>query len=847
MKALIALAVLASRLAAQADSADTSASAQTVVQAAGSHYKASGLHRFILGTDYRDLWTVPTTVEVLDLGSAKGGLVALGRTGGQQSKTLKLGNPKGEQFFFRSIDKDPSNALPIELRGTVAGWVVQDQIKSANPMAPLVVARLLAATTILHNADQLFVLPDDPRLGEFRTDFAGLMGFLEDRVGGSGPAAHWNGAAEIIESDSLFARLDRSTEDRIDARAFLLARLFDVYIGDWDRHRDQWRWARMDDSVPRRWLPVPLDRDQAFVRFDGFALMIARQTLPKLVKFGSSYADMAGQTWNGRDLDRRFLAELNHSEWDSVATGLKALLTDSVIESAVRALPPEHYAIAGATLDSRLKARRNNLMEMADRYYRMVSAQVDVHATQKSDVASVERSADGAVTLTLSGNSDSSGGPYFERKFESGETHEVRLFLGQGDDSATVRGEGGGITVRVLGDSGVDELVDASDGGSNRFYDADGRSGHTGGRSTSIDRRSYVPPPSHDEHALPPRDWGHRWQALTLASYGPDIGLFVGGGRSLTTYGFRKYPFASRNRFRAGIATGPWTYRVDYLGEFHRENSRAALVLFAGASGIEVLRFHGFGNETSAKGDDTFYRITEDQYRIVPALMLPLGSRLTLQLGPTLKYVSTDDRSDRFLATLDPYGAGNFGEVGAQASLSLDTRDRRNAATRGVTLELGGAIHPPWWDVKEAFGDAHAEATAYLSPPVPLDPTLALRIGAKKIWGAFPFFDAAFIGGPSTVRLGRENRYAGDASAYGSAELRLALFRATLVVPTDFGVFGLADAGRVYLDGESSDTWHSAVGGGIWIAFLNRANTISAAIAASDERTRVYLQAGFAY
>ena len=78
----------------------------------------------------------------------------------------------------------------------------------------------------------------------------------------------------------------------------------------------------------------------------------------------------------------------------------------------------------------------------------------------------------------------------------------------------------------------------------------------------------------------------------------------------------------------------------------------------------------------------------------------------------------------------------------------------------------------------------------------------------------------------------------------GSAELRLPLGRATLVLPADIGVFGLADAGRVFLEGESSDKWHSAFGGGVWLAYLDRANTISAAVAAGEERTGVYVQAG---
>jgi len=120
-------------------------------------------------------------------------------------------------------------------------------------------------------------------------------------------------------------------------------------------------------------------------------------------------------------------------------------------------------------------------------------------------------------------------------------------------------------------------------------------------------------------------------------------------------------------------------------------------------------------------------------------------------------------------------------------------------------------------------------------------------VGGKKVWGQYPFFESAFLGGASNVRLGTVNRYAGDASAYGSAELRLALARFELILPTQLGVFGLADVGRVYLAGESSDTWHSAFGGGLSLSYLQRAYTFSVALAAGDERTAVYVQAGFGF
>ena len=53
-------------------------------------------------------------------------------------------------------------------------------------------------------------------------------------------------------------------------RAFLKARLFDMMIGDWDRHRRQWRWAKFERRAG--WQPIPEDRDTAFSRYEGVIL-----------------------------------------------------------------------------------------------------------------------------------------------------------------------------------------------------------------------------------------------------------------------------------------------------------------------------------------------------------------------------------------------------------------------------------------------------------------------------------------------------------------------------------------------------------------------------------------------
>ncbi|MFL5401246.1 MAG: hypothetical protein ACJ8BF_00320 [Gemmatimonadales bacterium] len=837
--AAAATCLLAARVIAQGSQRDT-------LEAPGPRYHAGGLHRLLLGKEYRSLWTTPISVPVLDLRTFAGGLRPISKGGGQQTKSLRLAAADGREFFFRSVDKDPSAALPPELRSSVARGVVRDQTSSAFPTAPLVVAKLLAAAGILQGGTRLVVLPKEG-LGEFQADFAGEMGFLEDRIGGPTPTLeHWGGATEILDSDSLFARTARSADDRVDARALLSARLFDVLIGDWDRHGDQWRWARFGNTVPRRWVPIPLDRDQAFVKYDGALLSVARQSAPQLINFSPKYSYMPGATWNGRDLDRRFLTEIDWPVWESVVSSLKAALTDAVIDNAVHALPPPHYALQGPALASALRTRRDHLLDAAQRYYRQLGKQADVYATDSDDQARLTRKPGGKLELTLS--QDTAAQPYFDREFDPGVTREVRLYLGDGNDTAVITGERrGGPLLRIVGGGGQDAFTDSTGSGGERFYDDPGGAARTQVSHNSVDRRAYVAPQKRPGD-LPPRDWGSRWTASTQVHYGPEAGLFIGGGRTFTTFGFRKYPYSTRHRFRAGFAFGPMTYRADYLGEFRREHSSSYAELLVRASGIDVISFHGFGNEIAAPGSSKFYRVTQDAFGIYPALVLAFGRATTVRIGPALKYASTDQRPDRFLGTLgNVYGSGNFGEIGGTLTLTHDTRNRRNAATRGVFLQAGGNIYPALWDVDSTFGEVHGEAATYLTAKLPLEPTLALRVAGKKIWGRYPFFESAFIGGASTVRLGKVNRYAGDASAYGSAELRLALARLELVLPAQFGVFGFGDVGRVFLAGESSDVWHEAGGGGIWLSFLDRAYTFSLALGAGEERTGLYVQAGFGF
>ena len=845
LSAVLVLGSVAGRPAAgQAPEGSPPGAADTLVTP-GAHYRAGGFHTLLFGRHYRDLWTTPIRVEVLDLDRFAGGLHPTRRGGGKQTRSLRFEGADGRQYQFRSLDKDPSPLLPESLRHTLAQRIFQDQISAGHPAGPLVVSPLLEAAGVLHSDPRLMLLPDSPALGEFRAEFGGMLGMLEERPTDDGPG--FAGATKIIGTGELFERLEKHQDERVDARAYLGARLVDLLLGDWDRHQDQWRWARLGEADTLPWMPIPRDRDQAFARFDGLLLSLARLSAPQLVEFSATYPSMVGLTWNARVVDRRLLTGLEWPVWDSVANELQGRMTDPVIDDAVQRLPAELRKRNAAWLAGALKSRRDHLPLAARHFYQMLAVEVEVHGSDQAERVEVARAGDRTLDLTIYPAGSDSGLAIFRRRFDRADTKEVRLYLQGGDDAVLIRGTGSGAPLlRVIGGGGDDRVVDSSGGGGTRSYDARGINEVGGAHRVPLDTRPYADFRLSDSTPYPPRDWGGFWRFRPWVSSGPDVGFFAGGGVVRYDFGFRKRPYRSKLALRAGYATGAKAFRAEFQGDFRRVNSRVRTGLFLRASGVEVVRFFGFGNETPRLDDDAFYRVKQQQYVVAPSVSFPVGSRGALTLGPTLKYVHTDRDSTRFITQFAPYGVSSFGMVGGAAELEWDARDAP-VARRGVRVLAGGTVYPGVWDVADAFGEVHGEVATYLTAPTTFGPTLALRAGGKQVWGTYPYFESAFIGGAGTVRGLREQRYAGDAAAYGNAELRVRLGRFFVVLPGDFGVFGIADAGRVWLEGESSDSWHSGFGGGLWFAFLDPANTVALSLVRGDNRTAFYLRAGFGY
>ena len=862
--------------------------ARTHVVVPGERFRAGGFKRWFYGANYRDLWNTPVEVSVLDLDGVGGGLTPL-RTGGfGQSVSLHFTGKDGRRYTVRSLDKDATRRVPDEIANTVVGDVLHDLICAMLPTGALVVDPLMEAAGILHSRHTLVVIPDDPRLKEYRERFAGLIGMLQEHPSeGKDDAPGFAGSRKISGTDKLLKHLEESPCNRVDARAFLKARLMDFLVNDKDRHYGQWRWARFPDGDCYTWLPIPEDRDQAFIHFEGVAMAIARGRFPIQIKFKETFPSLIGLSMTGWEIDREFLAELDKAAWDSVVSAFRKQLPDPVIDNAVRKLPPPYYRMIGEDLARALKMRRDALPEFADEYYEMISRQAEIKATDKDEYVQCEHLPNGNLAVRI-GLAEGNGGqwkaPYFQRTFQPGETREVRIHLRGGDDRADVSGPGGPIVVHIDGGGGDDTLTNGSESGASktRFYDSRGKNRFVTGEGARIDESSYRRPHgTHTPNARYALDWGERSGSLPIFMIDPDLTVYVGVLHSRQYFGYRKDPFSSQHTYKAGLAGVNGFERLrpflSYTGHFRRPLREFDANVRFDFSGIRSLQFYGFGNNTEIRQPDSFYKVRQYYLVFSPALayrgadyreemsgfsLALLRSRLAIDLGPIIKYGNTPLNANKgsLIGTLEDrlYGMGSFGQVGAKGEVRFDTRNNPGYPTRGFWVRVGGAIYPEVWNVNSTFGSLDAEASTYLTARIPTRPTLALKGGARKVWGSYPFFESAFLGGTGVIGTGisggnlrgyQKNRFAGDTSLFGNSELRLILTEVNLFVAGELGLFGTADAGRVFYEGDppGTDKWHTSIGGGFWLSFLNRRHTVSAAVVKGDDLTGVYLRGGFMF
>jgi hypothetical protein len=443
-------------------SAHLSFAGDSVLVSPGKNYKASPLHKFIFGKHYRKVWLKPVKFEVFDISKEKGGLKPMEKGGNFQTLSLRLENNKGKQYVLRCIDKDPARALPPKLRNSFVAKLFREQNSAENLYGPLILPALSDAAGVFHTNPKIVFIPHDKNFGNFENEFAGRLALFEERPAGDWHESDFFGnSKKIVSSAHMLKARYKDMAHVVDERSYARCRLFDMLIGDWGRHEDQWRWASYKNEDHISYIPIPRDRDHAFYRFsDGILPWIVSRRIvePKLQSFHRKFGNVKGLNKSAAFLDKRFLYSLSKNDWLAIADSIKMSLSDETIEASVRQFPAEIYTLIGEKTASILKARRDQLDKIALKYYKQLSRKVEVTGSDEDERFYIIREGKKTTVKIFSSKGDH-GIEVFSRVFNKKETRKIILRGLGGNDVFEMKGSGKkSPELIIIGDEGADSI-----------------------------------------------------------------------------------------------------------------------------------------------------------------------------------------------------------------------------------------------------------------------------------------------------------------------------------------------------------------------------------------------------
>ncbi|MES1198243.1 MAG: BamA/TamA family outer membrane protein [Chitinophagaceae bacterium] len=800
--------------------------------AAGSKpFKTNGSKNFWMGSNYRKEWNTTVRVPVINLSTEYGGLTPVKRGGGKQTRSLRLEDPNGREYSLRSVQKFiTSKTLPGDLQSEAAADLVADGVSASYPYANLSNGVFSEAAGVPYGKIRLVYVGDDPKLGEYRKDFANMLALLETRLPDS--------VKKGYDTDDVADKLKEDNDNETDQQALLRARILDMYVMDLDRHEDQWQWGAVEKDKGKLYYPIPRDRDQAFYINRGVLPGMIKWPwlVPQLQGFDAKAKNIKRFNFAARNLDRFFLNELTEEDWKQAVDKFIPQMTDDVIEKALNQQPPEIKPISAPQIIQKLKERRNYLAAEVMSYYRFLAEYVDVTASDKKELFDITINDDGYVQLQIfkiTKEGDQSTKMY-ERKFDPSVTKELRLYGFGGDDKFVVHGKQDKIKIRLIGGEGSDEFVNTGKSGKIAIvYDLKSEdnklTGEFRNKMKNDTMSNYYQRIYYKYNQVIP---------FLSAGYNGDDGLFLGGWLKIVNHGFRKDPYKNAHTitFNQAFATGAtnFKYNAEFIGTFGRKSD---LVFDADIKAPSTTtNFFGYGMSTfydkTKPGKFRYYRARYRLGDISLLLRKNFSKQVIMTIGPTYQFYKLD-QDDKFnqvryitmtgLNGLDPATLyANQSYVGGKLSIMADTRDNPIMPQKGVLWNTSLRHLSGLSDTKYKVTQLNSDLTFYIKL-IKDRLVIADRVGAGHNFGDYEFYQAQYLGSEDNLRGYRKYRFAGRSKMYNNFEMRLRLANfKTYLFPGSLGLLGFYDIGHISDDNDSSTKWASGYGGGFWISPLRR-------------------------
>lgn len=802
----------------------------SVESVASTEYETGKFSQLFLGDQYRKTWATPVKARVIDLSKEKGGLKPVQLGGGKASKTIRLVNEEGHQYVLRSLNKSVDKVTPDQIKNTFAQSYFQDQISGLHPYGALAIPILAEAAEIYHTNPELVYVPRQPAMSIYNKTFAESLYLFEERPDNDrSDIASFGNSKEIIGYKKLIPKLTKSPKHQVDQQWVLKSRIFDQFVHDWDRHDDQWRWASFEqEDGTTLYRPIPRDRDQTFYASRGLIpWIVSRNFVNRQTKtFKASLKDPIGQSWNSKWFNRYFLNEMSRQDWLAAARKLQENLTDEIIESAFEQWPKPIQDINAEEFIAKLKNRRDELHKYAEKLYEYQARSVDIRGTDKRELFEVERRPEGITEVWVYhvNKEREKKALTYHRVFYRAETKDINLYGLGGDDEFIIKGKSDrGSVIRIIGGDGMDMVKDDSAVSGLRkktkVYDRPGgmvieSKGET--KNLVSDRlgvNEYNRSQFVHNHYLP------------LPAFGANVddGFFVGMGFTFWKYRFRKQPFANRQTISFNRATKSNAFNLNYNAHFVDLFGRIDFLPSVAVEQPSYFNFFGLGNETIPPTERTnFNQVRLEKVKVATLLGQSWRDQVyQISIGPYYERTRIIEQDNRISEDDEIFPDEIFQRqhyAGVRFTGSVNTVD---AGKEGSRLDIFAEYRRNFTD-EDNFATAGVSISTYATLTRKFPVTLALRLGSAHLLGGnngLRFYDYQTLGNNNYLRGFRNNRYAGEQAIYGNTDIRVSLFYwKNRLIPFEFGLNGGYDIGRVWLNDNPSDEWHSVVTTGVWFS-----------------------------
>ncbi|MGK2860574.1 MAG: BamA/TamA family outer membrane protein [Chitinophagaceae bacterium] len=810
----------------------------TTVVIPGIEYKRSGYHNMFWGYNYRTEWSTAFRAENFYLDTANGGLTPIKEGGGRQSKSLRLKDAEGKEYVLRSVNKDFGRGLK-DMQGTFIHRIAKDEVSIGHPYAAITIMPMARALGIYHTLPKIVFVPKQSSLKEYSDEYGDQLYLFERRPDENQEDAYQFGYSKnVIGSEKLMEKIHENHDNQVDDISFLRARLFDMVIGDWGRHPDNWRWAEFEEEDRTIYKPVPRDRDQAYTKIDGFYPNLAGFFLRQIQGFGYTVKKAGGWNFPGRPLDRKFLNELPLDEWITQAKDLQLLLTDSLVESSIRLMPPELFQINGQIIIDKIKSRRGHLQEYAKEYYDYLTKKVTILGSGKKELIQVNVLPDKKVAVDIYGiNKEDiqNDTPYYSRQFDAGETRELFIYgLGK-KDLISIQGERKTrIKIHMIDPEDKDSILGTNKKtGGIRFYN-----GEKFEYDTLRDKKIkfYVIPVF-----TPSTYTAFNNDPINLF---PKTGIKVSAGVVYTPQPWRKKEYQVIHSVNALYGFLRTSFNVGYVGRFKRAAGKWDLLLKGRLDDPAVENYFGSGNNTLELNNTRNYYRTISK-RMYGGIGLERDFQRLHHAEISLIYQSVQYKREKtnYLsngAHINPSVFNIKRFAGLEAGYIYDRSNGSITPTHGFKFRFGGGVLKNLADTGSAF--AKLISTFAFYHPISKAFTLAMRAGGGIVIGQPEFYHLIRLGGNEELRGYARERFYGKRIFYTNTEVRWLTDTRNYFFNGRAGLVGFYDIGRVWMPDEKSTLWHDGYGMGIVLIPYNKV-TLTAMYGISSEGDNVFFRA----